>query len=231
MNVKMTKHHRGSTRWSAAGWKAGILLAAMPLGASELVTLVNGGQIRADRVEIHEVMARLVVGAGALEIPRAKIASVESVADVFPEPQAAIVAATPAPVVVVKGPARNPEIILREAADRYGLPPALVRSVAKTESNFRQDAVSPKGAIGVMQLMPETAARLEADPLDLEQNVDAGARYLRDLLVRYDGSAYKALAAYNAGEKAVDRYNGIPPYEETQTYVRRVLYGYIQSAH
>ena len=210
-----------------------MLMAAMPVAAGQLVTLVTGHQIRADRVDLQEVMAHLEVGGGSLEIPRAKISSVEAtaeppVATAAPIP-VTLPAMAPAPIVAPLAP-RNPEELLREAADRYGLPPALVRSLAKAESGIRQDAVSPKGAIGIMQLMPETAARLEADPANAEQNVDAGARYLRDLLVRYDGSAHKALAAYNAGEKAVDRYNGIPPYEETQTYVRRVLYGYLQSA-
>jgi soluble lytic murein transglycosylase-like protein len=210
------------------------LLAALPISAGELVTLVNGHQMRAERVEIHGGTARLILGAGALEMPRTAIETIETFADaaapVVVQAKPAATPVAPAPVAAEPAPTpRNAEDLIREAADRYGLPPALVRSLARAESNFRQDAISPKGAIGIMQLMPETAARLEADPANMEQNVDAGTRYLRDLLVRYDGSAYKALAAYNAGEKAVDRYNGIPPYEETQTYVRRVLQGYFRT--
>ena len=106
------------------------------------------------------------------------------------------------------------------------MPPAILHSVAKVESNFDARAVSPKGAIGIMQLMPATAASLNADPRDPAQNVDAGARHLRDLLVRYDGAASKALAAYNAGEGAVARYSGVPPYAETQLYVEKVLQNY-----
>jgi soluble lytic murein transglycosylase-like protein len=209
------------------------MLAVMPISAGELVTLVNGHQMRAERVEMSGATARLLLGAGALEMPRTAIQTIETFADA---PAAVAAKVEPAvqeaaPVAEPPAPPASPktaEDLLREAADRYGLPPALVRSLARAESNWRQDAISPKGAIGIMQLMPETAARLEADPSNMEQNVDAGARYLRDLLVRYDGSAYKALAAYNAGEKAVDRYNGIPPYEETQTYVQRVLAGYFR---
>jgi soluble lytic murein transglycosylase-like protein len=212
------------------------MMVSLPISAGEVVTLVNGHQMRAERVEFRDGIARLILGAGALEMPRTAIETIESFADavapvVVPAKPAdtPVAAATVAPETAPEP--RNPEDLLREAADRYGLPPALVRSLARAESNIRQDAISPKGAIGIMQLMPETAARLEADPSNMEQNVDAGARYLRDLLVRYGGSAYKALAAYNAGEKAVDRYNGIPPYEETQTYVRRVLAGYFRDIH
>jgi soluble lytic murein transglycosylase-like protein len=112
--------------------------------------------------------------------------------------------------------------VIRDTAERYGLPAALLHSVIKAESNFRPDAVSPKGAIGLMQLMPGTARMLGADPADPVQNVDAGARYLLEMLKRFDNGAWSALAAYNAGPGAVDRYNGIPPYRETREYVSRV---------
>jgi soluble lytic murein transglycosylase-like protein len=104
-----------------------------------------------------------------------------------------------------------------------------VRSVAKAESGYHVDAVSPKGAIGLMQLIPGTAAALNADPHDPAQNVEAGARYLRDLLLKYENDPHqvsKALAAYNAGPGAVDKYKGIPPYRETIDYVNRVVKDY-----
>lgn len=91
---------------------------------------------------------------------------------------------------------------------------------------MKQSAISPKGAIGVMQLMPGTAKALAADPRDTEQNIDAGTRLLHDLLMKYDGDVVKALAAYNAGPAAVDRYNGLPPYRETQVYVNKVIHDY-----
>jgi soluble lytic murein transglycosylase-like protein len=97
------------------------------------------------------------------------------------------------------------------------------------ESGGRADALSPKGAIGLMQLMPGTAKELGADPFDPAQNVDAGARYLRDLLVKYDGQLWHALAAYNAGPGAVDKYNGVPPYRETVRYVDRIDKAYGKS--
>jgi soluble lytic murein transglycosylase-like protein len=115
---------------------------------------------------------------------------------------------------------------VNRAAERHGLPPELLQSVAVVESAYNQSAVSPKGAIGIMQLMPGTAALLEADPTDPRQNVDAGARHLRDLLTKYDGGLFRALAAYNAGAGAVDRYGWIPPYRETQLYVDRVFQRY-----
>jgi soluble lytic murein transglycosylase-like protein len=129
--------------------------------------------------------------------------------------------ATPAPVPVAQ-PAPSPSQLADAAADKYGLPRRLVRSVISAESDFQPQAVSPKGAIGLMQLMPATAEALGADPRDPAQNVDAGTRYLRDLLEKYDGGLWHALAAYNAGPGAVDKYQGVPPYRETIDYVGRI---------
>jgi soluble lytic murein transglycosylase-like protein len=109
------------------------------------------------------------------------------------------------------------------AARDHGLSPALVEAVAWRESRLRVDAVSPVGALGVMQLMPATARALQVDPHDVQQNLQGGARYLRALLGRYGGDLVLALAAYNAGPGAVDRYHGVPPYRETQAYVAAVL--------
>ena len=119
--------------------------------------------------------------------------------------------------------AQDLEQIIAQAARTYNLPPGLLRAVIQVESGGNPRAVSPAGAQGLMQLMPETARGLGVqDPFDPEQNVMGGARYLRQLLDRYGGDLDRALAAYNAGPGAVERYGGIPPYQETQTYVRKV---------
>jgi hypothetical protein len=114
-----------------------------------------------------------------------------------------------------------------QAAKRHGLDPDLVLAVVAVESNFRPQAVSPKGAQGLMQLMPATAASLGVrDAFDPAQNLDGGARHLGSLLTLYGGDLTRALAAYNAGAKAVERSNGVPPYQETREYVRKVLKKY-----
>jgi hypothetical protein len=115
------------------------------------------------------------------------------------------------------------QLIVR-TAQRYGVDPALALALAKAESNFDLDATSHKGAIGVMQLMPETAKSLGvANPYDPAENIDGGIRYLRQLIERFGGNIVLAVAAYNAGPNAVRRYGGVPPYPETQTFVRKVL--------
>ena len=108
---------------------------------------------------------------------------------------------------------------IEAAAARYGLSPAFLDAVARAESGYDPDAVSPAGAIGVMQLMPGTARDLGVDPRDPRQNILGGAAYLRLLLDRFNGDIDKTLAAYNAGPGAVDRHAGVPPYRETRAYV------------
>jgi soluble lytic murein transglycosylase-like protein len=113
------------------------------------------------------------------------------------------------------------------AARRHGLDPELVMAVVSVESGFRPEAVSAKGAQGLMQLMPRTAESLGVvDAFDPAQNLDGGARHLGQLLTLYGGDLAKALAAYNAGEGAVDRHGGVPPYRETRAYVKKVLERY-----
>ncbi len=116
---------------------------------------------------------------------------------------------------------------IRDAAERYGVPIRLVSAVIRAESGFNPRAVSPKGAQGLMQLMPTTAATLGVrNSFDPRQNIDGGVRHLRGLIDRFPNNLPLALAAYNAGEKAVVQYRGIPPYPETQDYVTKVLYFY-----
>ena len=129
-------------------------------------------------------------------------------------------------VKAVPAPSRLRPMI-RSASDRYGVDPRLVEAIIAVESAFDPGAVSPKGAMGLMQLMPETADRYAVqNPFDPLQNISGGIRYLRDLLSRFHGNLRLALAAYNAGETAVNMYQGVPPYRETRTYVKRVLRRY-----
>jgi soluble lytic murein transglycosylase-like protein len=121
------------------------------------------------------------------------------------------------------------EKIVREAAERHHVDPALVRAVIETESNWNPRAFSRKGAGGLMQLIPTTAQRYGANDLfNPEQNIDAGVRHLKMLLLRYNGNLDLALAAYNAGEGTVDRFGGIPPIRETRNYVQKVQNAYFR---
>ena len=123
---------------------------------------------------------------------------------------------------------REIDAAIDQAASRHNVDPNLVRALVKVESNFNPNAVSRKGAMGLMQLMPQTARQLNLkNPFDPQQNIDAGVRHLKQLLDNYNGDVRLSLAAYNAGSGAVSRSRGIPRYSETQNYVRRItnLYG------
>jgi soluble lytic murein transglycosylase len=119
---------------------------------------------------------------------------------------------------------RELEPVIRRHSSQHQLHPALIRAVIKAESNFDPRAVSRAGAIGLMQLMPQTAVRMDVrDLYDPEENVAGGTKYLRQLLDRFHGNLPLALAAYNAGENVVERYQALPPIDETRQYVRKVL--------
>ena len=113
--------------------------------------------------------------------------------------------------------------MIAAAARKYNVDPRLAAAIAQTESGCNQEAVSPAGAVGVMQLMPETAAGLGVNPYDKQQNIDGGVKYIRQMMDTFGGDVQKAIAAYNAGPQAVKDYNGVPPYRETQNYVNKVL--------
>jgi hypothetical protein len=202
-----------------------VLSAWMP--GADLVWLRTGAHLAAARAECAAGggVCVLHLDGGRIELPASAIEKIE------PLPAAPREPAQEGPALPAPSPAApaDPRELVTEAALRHGLPPELVHAVAQAESGYRQRAVSPKGAVGVMQLMPSTAAMLGADPGDLRQNIDAGARFLRELLLRYQGTpnpVRRALAAYNAGPAAVDRYNGPPPYRETLNYVERVIERY-----
>lgn len=114
--------------------------------------------------------------------------------------------------------------MVQVAANKYGVDPKLAMAVAEAESGLSQEAVSSVGAVGVMQLMPETASSLGVHNInDPRENIDGGVRYLKQMLTTFDGDVTRAVAAYNAGPQAVKNYNGVPPYSETRNYVAKVL--------
>ena len=192
-----------------------MLLAAGVALAGESAVLASGSRLHVDRHETDGARVRLYNGSGYIEMDAAQILEFEA------DPAVAETPAEP-PAAAPAKPAPTPAELADAAADKYGLPRKLVRSVMAAESNFRPTAVSPKGAIGLMQLMPSTAQALGIDPNDPAQNVDGGARYLRDLLLKYNYGLWHALAAYNAGPGAVEKYGGVPPYRETIQYINRI---------
>lgn len=191
--------------------------------------LRNGNSIRHERKEILGTVTRLYLGAtkdGYVEIPTDQIDHYEK--DTAPLPK---VPPASAPRTMVVTPQRQETLtqeglnqVVSGAGARNQIDPDFIRSVIKAESGFHQNAVSRKGALGLMQLMPGTAAEMGiTNPFDPKSNVEGGTKYLRDLLVKYNFDVNKALAAYNAGSKRVDQYHGIPPYYETQAYVSRII--------
>ncbi len=197
-----------------------LLWTAWAAFAGEYAVLENGSRLHIDHHQGEGATVRLFIGSGSIEMNAVQVREFEQDEYVPPAPETAsapFLLSAPAPQ-----PAPSPQQLADRAAEKYGLPRQLVRSVMKAESGFAPQAVSQKGAIGLMQLMPATARTLGADPHDPAANVDAGARYLRELLEKYNGGLRHALAAYNAGPAAVEKYQGVPPYPETVNYVRRV---------
>jgi hypothetical protein len=200
---------------------------AAPAWAGEYLVLENGFRLHADRHEAEGGIVRIFSAGGVTEMPATAVAGYEQEEIQTPAPAPAQVPSpliTPAPDAAVKP--QTPEELAAEAAKKYLLPDSFVRSVMEAESGFQPNAVSPKGAIGLMQLMPDTARELGVDPRDPHQNAEGGAQYLRELLARYESDPDQvllALAAYNSGPGAVERYHGVPPYRETREYILRVL--------
>ncbi len=121
--------------------------------------------------------------------------------------------------------------IIKTIADKHGVEAPLIHSIIKAESNYNTNALSPKGAVGLMQLMPETARKYGVtNPYNPEDNIEGGVKYLKDLIKVYSGKTELVLAAYNAGQEAIKKYGGIPPYPETRNYIEKVKnYGYRKS--
>jgi soluble lytic murein transglycosylase-like protein len=167
------------------------------------------------------ITVALFAGAIVAAPPEAAASGVKTVVRADPR-TGKLVRVVIAPGAEAPAPAVIGSIVERVAAEQ-SLPPELIHSVIQVESNYNASAVSPKGAQGLMQLMPDTARRFGVpDSFDPAANIQGGAKYLKYLLDLYNGDYPKALAAYNAGEKAVAKYGGIPPYAETQNYVERV---------
>jgi hypothetical protein len=190
---------------------APFLLIGNPVRADYAI-LENGFRLQIERMETSGSSTRLFLGGGgSVEMLSSRILDYEK-------------EERPPAAVEPKASSADLTRIITAAGAQHGVDAALVKSVIAAESNFNSRAVSPKGAAGLMQLMPGTAKSVGVqDSLNAGQNVIGGTKYLRALLERYKGDMAKALAAYNAGPGAVDRYNGIPPYTETQRYVRQVI--------
>jgi len=188
---------------------------------ADLVHLKNGRVLSVESWELKGDVAVLIFrDGGRMEAPQSMIEDV--LPDEYPRikavPQALAVPST------AMTPATAIQAMVDLAASRYGVDPKLARAVVRVESNYSPRALSPKGARGLMQLMPSVAQQYGvADAFDPEANLDAGMRHLRGLLDRFKNNVSFALAAYNAGLFAVTKYGGIPPYRETQDYVTRIM--------
>ncbi len=204
-----------------------LAVLALPCFAGEVAVLKNGFSIRHERREVVGDITRLYVtadGSSFVDVPTAEIEHFEAAQDV---PSAAPAfhksTAKPEPGYAARPRADLTEVV-NETSFRYKLDPDLVTSVIKAESGFNTRAVSPKGAQGLMQLMPGTASQLGVpNVFDPQANVEGGTKYLRELMERYDFDIVKALAAYNAGPQRVEQFGGVPPYHETRAYVARVV--------
>ena len=211
-----------------------VALLARPATAAELAILRNGFSIRHEHRMAMGTTTRLYLAAddsSFTDVPTAEITGYEKDL-LLPLPTPAEThAAMAARSEIAKsesvrsGPALNE--VVNSASAAYHLDPDLVNSVIHAESGFNARAVSPKGARGLMQLMPATASQLGVnDAFDPQTNVEGGSRYLRELLERYNFDLVKALAAYNAGPLRVEQYQGVPPFRETRAYVARIVHEY-----
>ncbi len=205
-----------------------VLSALLTSSATDLAVLHNGFSIRHERRKVIGTITRLYLdgeNSSFVDVPTDQIDHFETLA-----PEASPTTASANPVSRGNSSARTVSQpldlaeLVNAASEIYKLDPDLVNSVIRAESGFNVRAVSPKGAQGLMQLMPQTASELGVqNAFDAKANVEGGSRYLRELLERYDFDLIKALAAYNAGPERVERYGGVPPYYETRAYVARIV--------
>lgn len=215
------------------GVAIGLLLLALPALGADLAILHNGFSIRHERREAMGSMTRLYLQGDKdyVDIATDQIERFDQ--DLSPAvipASAPTVAPAMAPVRSAKAQSLKPQElneVINSISDRHHLDPDFISSVIHAESGFNQRAVSPKGAQGLMQLMPGTASTLGvSNAFDPRANVEGGTRYLSELLQRYNFDVIKALAAYNAGPQRVQQYGGVPPYYETRAYVARIVRDY-----
>ncbi|MGA7568201.1 MAG: lytic transglycosylase domain-containing protein [Terriglobales bacterium] len=212
-----------------------LILSSRPATAAEVAMLRNGFSIRHDHRQVMGNMTRLYFSAddsNFTDVPTSEITAYENDqlpvsldAPDTPAASAKSARTRSASSQPMSGPALTQ--LVNTASATYHLDPDLVNSVIHAESGFNVHAVSPKGALGLMQLMPATATQLGVnDAFDPLANVSGGSHYLRELIERYNFDLIKALAAYNAGPERVEQYHGVPPYRETRAYVERVVHEY-----
>jgi soluble lytic murein transglycosylase-like protein len=195
----------------------GMLALGSFAAAADNAVLKNGFAIRHEHRAVNGQSTRLFLTPGNDSFVDVLSADIDKFEALPPEPE---------PVVVPKPEIAKPDLkaLVKDASAKTLIDEDFIHSVIRAESAAKARAVSPKGARGLMQLMPATARELGvADAFDETQNLDGGTRYLKALLERYNGDAIKALAAYNAGASRVDKYKGVPPYRETRAYVARII--------
>jgi len=211
------------------------VVSALPCRAAESAVLRNGFAIRHERSVVIGSVTRLYVsadGSSYVDIPTVEIDHFEPAPDQQPSgfglhasgKRASGSRSSTSRAAQPQLTTADLNQLVTASSGRYRLDPDLVNSVIKAESGFNVRAVSPKGARGLMQLMPETAMKLGVpNAFDPQANVEGGTRYLRELLERYNFDLVKALAAYNAGPQRVEQFGGVPPYHETKVYVARIV--------
>jgi soluble lytic murein transglycosylase-like protein len=219
-----------------AGFVVLLSLMAVQAWGTDVAILRNGFTIRHEsRAPLGDTTRLFLTSDGAsfVDVRTAEIDRIEPDLTPAPSPEQISPETVATDSTLIQPPLRPPtpaspavdvSRVVSAAGDRYRLDPDLINSVIRAESGFKVHAVSPKGAQGLMQLMPGTASKLGVpNAFDPEANVDGGTRYLRELLERYDFDLIKALAAYNAGPQRVEQYRGVPPYLETRKYVASIV--------